>query len=68
MNYKVEVLDQIEVLGRGTILVVNKDNYHLNDIINDEYIISAIEYSQYSSKMGLVVRKINLDGIKDGNQ
>ena len=59
MNYKVEVLDQIEVLGRGTILVVNKDNYHLNDIINDEYIISAIEYFQYSSKMGLVVRKIN---------
>lgn len=59
MNYKVEILDQIEVLGRGTILVVNKDNYHLNDIINDEYIISAIEYSQYGSKMGLVVRKIN---------
>lgn len=59
MNYKVEILDQIEVLGRGTILVVNKDNYHLNDIINDEYIISAIECSQYGSKMGLVVRKIN---------
>lgn len=59
MNYQVEILDQIEVLGRGTILVVNKDNYHLNDVINDEYIISAIEYSQYSSKMGLVVRKIN---------
>ena len=68
MNYKVEVLDQIEVLGRGTILVVNRDNYHLNDIINDEYIISAIEYSQYSSKMGLVVRKINVDDTKDGNQ
>lgn len=68
MNYKVEILDQIEVLGRGTILVVNRDNYHLNDIINDEYIISAIEYSQYSSKMGLVVRKINLEDIKDGNQ
>ena len=57
MNYKVEVLDQVEVLGRGTILVVNRDNYHLNDIINDEYIISAIEHSQYSSKMGLVVKK-----------
>ena len=57
MNYKVEILDQIEVLGRGTILVVNRDNYHLNDIINDEYIISAIEHSQYSSKMGLVVKK-----------
>ena len=68
MNYKVEVLDQIEVLGRGTILVVNRDNYHLNDIINDEYIISAIEYSQYSSKMGLVVRKINFEDIRDGNQ
>lgn len=68
MNYKVEILDQIEVLGRGTILVVNKDNYHLNDIINDEYIISAIEYSQYSSKMGLVVRKINFEDIRDGNQ
>lgn len=59
MNYQVKILDQIEVLGRGIILVVNKDNYHLNDIINDEYIISAIEYSQYNSKMGLVVRKIN---------
>ena len=56
-------LEKIAVVSYGD----EKYDY-FNDIINDEYIISAIEYSQYSSKMGLVVRKINLDDIKDGNQ
>lgn len=46
-------------MGRGTVLVVKKDNYHINDIINDTYLITGIESSQYSPIVGLIVRKIN---------
>lgn len=45
---KINVIKELYVIGRGTILIVKKEDYqkvncHINDIINDKYIISAVE-------------------------
>jgi len=67
-NHKVDIINKLYIIGRGDILVVKKDNYHINDRINNEYIIRGIETLQHSPTVGLIVRKINLEGIKDGSQ
>lgn len=58
---KINVIKELYVMGRGTILVVTKKDYqkvncHINDIINDKYIISAVEWSPYGKFVGLVVK------------
>ena len=58
-NHKVDIINKLYIIGRGDVLVVKKDNYHINDCINNEYIIKGIETLQYSPTMGLIVRKIN---------
>lgn len=59
--YEIPIIDKLYVVGRGTILVVKKEDYqkvncHINDIINDKYIISAVEWSPYGKFVGLVVK------------
>lgn len=60
---KINVITELYVMGRGTILVVTKDDYqksncHINDTINNKYIISAVEISPYGKFVGLVVREL----------
>lgn len=59
---KINVIKELHVMGRGTILVVTKDDYqkancHINDIINNEYVISGVEHSPHGKFVGLIVRK-----------
>ena len=67
-NHKVDIINKLYIIGRGNVLVVKKDNYHINDCINNEYIIKGIEISQHSPTVGLIVREINQEDIKDGGQ
>lgn len=62
MNHDIDIIDKLYIIGRGTILVVKKDKFHLNDIINNRYIIIGIEDSQFSNIVGLIVKEM------DGNQ
>lgn len=59
MKYYIKIIEKLQIMGRGTVLVVKRDNYHINDVINDTYLITGIESSQYSPIVGLIVRKIN---------
>ena len=67
-NHKVDIINKLYIIGRGNVLVVKKDNYHINDCINNEYIIKGIEILQHSPTVGLIVREINQEDIKDGGQ
>ena len=62
MNHDIDIIDKLYIIGRGTILVVKKDEFCLHDIINNRYIITGIEDSQFSNIVGLIVREM------DGNQ
>lgn len=62
MNHDINIIDKLYIIGRGTVLLVNKDKFRLNDIINNRYIITGIEDSQFSNIIGLIVREV------DGNQ
>lgn len=60
---EIPIITKLYVIGRGTILVVTKDDYqksncHINDTINNKYIISAVEISPYGKFVGLVVREL----------
>ena len=55
MNHNVNIIDKLYIVGRGIILVVHKDNYHINDTINNRYLIRGIEYAQFSNRVGLIV-------------
>lgn len=60
--YEIPIIDKLHIIGRGTVLLVKKDKFHLDDIINNRYIITGIEDSQFSNIVGLIVREM------DGNQ
>lgn len=60
MNYhKIPIINKLYIIGRGTILVVKKDKFSLNDIINNRYIITGIEDSQFSNIVGLIVKEVD---------
>lgn len=61
--YEIPIINKLYIIGRGTILIVKKDKFRLNDIINNRYIITGIEDFQFSNIVGLIVRE--MDGISN---
>jgi len=59
MNYNVNILNTLYIRGKGNILLVNKNNYKINDTINNRYLIRGIEDSLHSSVVGLIVNLIS---------
>jgi hypothetical protein len=67
MKHTVEIVDLLEITGRGTILVVDQSpkDFTVGDLVNEKYVITAIEAMyglMYPPKAknvcGLVVKKI----------